>query len=151
MGWRADNYGASTAHRPRYPAGDAAAMRSVIYEHYGKPFRYGDGDCCAFVGKCLESAGKPNPMRFFAYANEAEAREIIAQYGTLSDAITAVMGDPIPDVRDVQENDVVVVSQLGEQIAGIAHRTDMGLRCVMRTKRGVVDWPIDRALQAWRP
>lgn len=125
-------------------------MRAVIYAHYGKRFRYGVSDCCAFVGQCLEAAGLDNPMRLFAYDNEAEAREIIAQYGTLSDAITAVMGDPIPDIRDVQENDVVVVSQLDEQIAGIAHRTDMGLRCVMRTKRGVIDWPIDRALQAWR-
>lgn len=123
-------------------------VRAVIYEYQDRPFRYGD-DCCVFVGKCLEAAGLDNPMRYFAYADEGEAHEVIAQYGTLSDAITAALGEPI-DRADVQENDVVVVEQHGQQIAGIVHRTDVGLRCVMRTERGIIDWPVERAVTVWR-
>jgi hypothetical protein len=101
------------------------------------------------VGECLAAAGKDNPLRFFSYNNEAEAEEVIAQYGSLANAITATLGDPIP-VTEAQLNDVVVVEQFGRQITGIVHETDLGLRAVMRTTKGVVDWPLRRAIAAWR-
>lgn len=126
------------------------SVREVIYKYRNRPFTYGDADCCAFVGECLTASGGDNPMRLFAYRDEDEAREVIAQYGSLEAAITATLGDPFP-IIDAKENDVVLVEQYGEQIAGIVHRTDLGLRCVMRTRKGVVDWPLVRGIRAWRP
>lgn len=123
--------------------------RQVIYEHQSRPFDYGENDCCSFVGQCLEAAGLDNPMRLFSYAGQTEAEEIISQYGSLSDAITAALGDPMADPLYARENDVVIVRQGTEEIAGIVHRTDVGLRCVMRTRNGVVDWPLCRASMAW--
>ena len=124
-------------------------MREVIYKYQQQPFRYGDADCCAFVGECLEAAGRDNPMRRFSYSGETQAKEIIENYGSLEMAIRAVLGEPI-NVKDAAENDVVIVEQHGEQIAGIVHRTALGLRCVMRTQNGVIDWPLHRAVRIWR-
>ena len=124
------------------------SVRQLIYKYQQKPFRYG-ADCCTFVGECLEAAGRDNPMRQFTYAGQKEAETIIAKYGSLTDAITAVLGEPMPNPLDAVENDVVIVRQKDEEIAGIVHHTGLGLRCVVRTKNGVVDWPLCRANSAW--
>jgi hypothetical protein len=128
---------------------DLMSVRQVIYGYQRRPFRYGGDDCCSFVGQCLEAAGRGNPMRLFAYDNEEEAEEIIAQYGSLTAAITATLGDPMGNPLKAVENDVVVCTQGKQEIAGIVHNTGLGLRCVLRTKSGVVDWPLCRASAAW--
>ena len=125
------------------------SVREVIHKYARIPFRYG-ADCCTFVGECLEAAGLRNPMRDISYEGEGEATEIVSSYGTLSDAITAHMGKPLDDVADARENDVVVCLTAGDEIVGIVHVTDVGVRCVLRTKHGVVDWPLQRAQRAWR-
>ena len=120
----------------------------VIMRYSRKPFSYG-ADCCQFVGECLESIGKYNPMRELEYGSEREAYEIIESHGTLADAITHYFGDPIP-VDDARPGDVVVAESGGRQLAGIAVLTHEP-RMVVRTEKGVTDWSLGRALFAWRP
>ena len=125
------------------------SAREVIHKYARLPFRYGL-DCCTFVGECLEAEGLRNPMRDILYEGEGEATEIISSYGTLSDAITAHLGPPLDHVLEARENDVAVCVLGGDEIAAIVHATDAGVRCVLRTERGVVDWPLRRAARVWR-
>lgn len=121
----------------------------VIIRYALEDFEYGRSDCCQFVGKCLESVGRNNPMRQFVYTDEYGANNAIAHYGSLSDAITHFFGDPI-DVDDADNFDVAVTVCRGQQIAGLVYTTMAGKRIVLRTPKSVVDWPIDRAIAVWR-
>ena len=113
-------------------------------------FEYGAADCCAFVGACLEAAGKINPMRKIEYTNEDDARAIIAMYGSLSHAVTAYMGSPLESPEQAEVDDVVLCHAGGEQIVGTVQRVNGERRCLLRTEDGVIDWPLRRAVRAWR-
>lgn len=125
-------------------------LRDTVFASYDRPFEYGVSDCCQFVGGCLEGMGKRNPMRLLDYDNETDADRIIARFGGLAAAITAHVGDPLADPLLATEGDVVICECRGTPLAGIVLRTDLGLRCVLRTPKGVVDWPLERATMAWR-
>lgn len=121
----------------------------VIDEYQREPFVWGESDCCTFVGDCLDHLERFNPMFLLYYNGKREAVRVIRSFGSLSDAITFFFGEPI-DPLYAREGDIVVCESDGEQISGIVMRTDSGMRCVLRTKTGLVDWRIDRAIKAWR-
>ena len=119
-------------------------MREVIDKYAGMRFNYGV-DCCQFVGECIEVLHGFNPMHRFSYHDETEAMEIIQSYGTLEDAITAVLGEPCTD--PIREGDVTLHEvQDGQQTAGIVYHG----RSVLRVPRGLTDWPLEWVRLHWR-
>lgn len=126
-------------------------MISVVMEYTHLPFEYGTSDCCSFVGRCLENAGKDNPMLALNYHGEVGALGVIAEFGGLGEAVSHFLGEPRDDTADAEEGDVVLCSFHGEEIVGIVMRCGMEqeLRCVLRTERSLVDWPLNRAEQVW--
>ncbi len=127
----------------------------VIEEWSARPFSYGQ-DCCQFVGAVVEEATGKNPMRGLDYSNEQEARELIASFGSLHNAICHQLGLPIP-VAEAEDGDVLLVDlrqhlphvadHLGfDQMAGVFWN---GV-CVVKTQESVTDWPLSRCSAAWR-
>jgi hypothetical protein len=82
-------------------------------------------------------------MQQFSYKTESEANEIIAGFGDLEAAITATLGEPHNNEPKV--GDVCVFPNAGRQIAGIVYKN----RIVARTQSGVMDYPLDWALNFW--
>lgn len=117
-------------------------MRNIIDKYSRRPFRYG-ADCCAFVGECVEANTGCNPMERFTYSTEDEANQIISEFGDLEAAITATLGEPHND--EPKNGDVCVFPNAGRQIAGIVYKN----RIVARTQSGVMDYPLDWALNFW--
>ena len=118
-------------------------MHDIIRKYSKRPFRYG-ADCCQFVGECLEARHGYNPMQAFSYKNKREANKIISSYGTLADAVTAVLGAPVDEGK---EGDVVLFTQAnGTQVTGILYRG----RIIARTPSGLMDFPPDWAQHFWR-
>lgn len=118
-------------------------MKQVIEKYAGLPFSAAT-DCCQFVGECLEANGHENLARRFEYDTHDEADAIIERHGLLSDLLTSLFGAPQAD--DPQDGDVVVI-YAGRQVAGMVWRN----RIVCRTRWGLMDYPLGRALFSWRP
>ena len=117
-------------------------MREVIIKYVDRPFSYGD-DCCTFVGECVESITGKNPMAAFHYRNKREAYSIIDQFGSLEDAITAVIGEPYDGCKD---GDVCTLNANdGTEAAGIIYHD----RVLARVQSGLMDYPLDRANRVW--
>ena len=115
------------------------------FENYDRPFEYGTFDCCQFVSACVNEMKGKNPMSIFDYENEAEAYKIINRFGSLIEAIDDTLG---ADARtdDPQDGDVSVHDSPLGQLAGIVYRG----RCVVKTKSGIMDWPLQTAVAFWR-
>jgi len=118
----------------------------IIREWSDTPFSYGK-DCCQFAGAVVECVAGYNPMSTFNYTNEDEAKAAIAAHGTLQDAVTAILGEssqPPYKTGDVTLH--YTHNELGnEQVVGVV----IDGRSVVRTKTGITDWPLDRAICVW--
>jgi hypothetical protein len=121
-----------------------AKVFKVIREWADTPFSYGK-DCCQFAGAVVEITAGYNPMTAFDYADEAEADAAIATYGTLQDAVTAHLGEPAPPPYKTGDVTLHVQKPSGEQIVGVV----IDDRSVVRTKQGITDWPLERAVCVW--
>lgn len=114
----------------------------VIRKYESLPFEYGTTDCCRFVGECIRAVKGENPADAFLYASESSAERLIASYGGLQGLLRAVLGDP---VSGVEEYGVGLVSVRGEPVAGFVWKDKL----ILRTKKGLVDWPVSRAEYVW--
>ena len=115
-----------------------------VIEHWqGLPFEWGTLDCCQFVGSCIESVTGENAAEFYDYDGEAEAQALIEEAGDLVALVSQTLGDPVE--RAPQENDVVLVNDGSQDILGFVWAG----RVILRTKGGLVDWPLDRARNVW--
>ena len=120
-------------------------MHSVIEKYQNMPFEYGHADCCQFVGECVESVHGYNPVKWFDYADEGEAKELIDYYGGLEELVTAKLGMPV--FSRFKDGDIALYDQTdGSQILGIV----VGSEVIVRSVRGLVRWPIRHAKVVWR-
>ena len=118
-------------------------IREVIDEWAERPFSYGQ-DCCQFAGAVIEAITGRNPMDRFTYRNEAEALAIIAEHGSLFDAMQATLGEPYDG--PFKDGDVTVHNMLnGQQIAGAVYCGES----IVKTKTSVMNWPIEWAKAVW--
>lgn len=118
------------------------SIYSVIQEWADKPFAYGQ-DCCQFAGAVVKELTGSNPMDAFNYHNEATALRIIKEFGGLDKAMIATLGEPIP-VDETEDGDVLLADG-GYQLAGVRFKGT----CVVKTRQGVTNWPLDRAKMGW--
>lgn len=117
-------------------------MREVLVKYSALPFRYG-ADCCTFVGECIESQTGKNPMDAFHYRSEKQAMQLLDTFGSLENAITAVLGEPYEGAED---GDVCTLdANDGSEAAGIVYRG----RVVARVASGLMDYPLERAHKFW--
>lgn len=117
-------------------------MRDILLKYSSKPFRYGD-DCCAFVGDCLKQMTGKNPAEGLRYKTKAEADAIIEKHGSLEAAISFYLGSPYDGIKD---GDVCLLpTNDGDVAAGIVFNG----RIVARVARGLMDYPLDRAIKVW--
>lgn len=128
----------------------AEAIWEVLNKYQSMPFGWdGTSDCCALAGDLVKAIHGHDYMSEFQYANKAEALRAIREHGTLVDAITSVMGNPRPAcLVELKTGDVLIAEQEdGTWIPGIYL---MG-RMVVRSKSGIMDWPVEFAVHMWRP
>ena len=79
----------------------------------------------------------------FPYRGEDGANQLIASYGSLENCIRAQFGEPYDGCKD---GDVLLYDLAdGQQIAGIVYKS----RGVVRTKNGLMDWPLEGARFVW--
>lgn len=117
-------------------------MLAVIEKYERLPFRWGQADCCTFVGEALCEMTGTNPN--FAYSTKAEVADILSDHGGLEGAITARLGAPY---FGYAEGYVALVDNGESQAAGVIWHG----RIICRTPGGLVDLPTHRALKVWRP
>ena len=119
-------------------------INSVLQEWADKPFKYGTSDCCQFVGAVIEAMTGSNPVRQFQYETEAEAKALIAKYGSLDALVTSVLGEPMPPEDSmpgyVLSIDLGESTMLAVNISGVA---------VYKTPSGITDWGIEAATKTW--
>lgn len=106
------------------------------------PFSYGSADCCQFVGECVEAVTGENPAKRFAYSTETEAYEYITRCGGLQGLLTDLFGQP-DGLR--REYGVALTTCTGREMAGFIWKD----RLIVRTMKGITDWPVSRALAVW--
>lgn len=131
------------------------SIYGVINRWATRPFGYGSGlDCCQFAGEVIKEITGRNPMSAFSYDSKWQARAIIAEHGSLRQAITATLGEPIPVERaedgdpllvELRERHPRLAALVGDEMVGVCWHG----RCIVRTQRGVTDWPLDWAAAAW--
>lgn len=118
-------------------------MRTVIDKYAGMPFEYG-ADCCTFAAECIEALTGKNPIAELSYANEREAYRIIKQHGGLEGALRHYLGEPYDGC---QTGDVCLIdANDGRQATAVIYKN----RVVARVEKGLMDYPLDRALKVWK-
>jgi hypothetical protein len=121
-----------------------AALAEIVHDWAGKPFRYGQ-DCCQFAGAVVEAVTGANPMNTLHYEGEQGAHDLIARFGSLRAAVTAVLGEPVP-LTDTKTGDVVLIEMKGgDELVGVV----INGRAVVRDKSGVRDLNLGVASLAW--
>ncbi len=131
------------------------SVHSVINRWAKVPFSYG-ADCCQFAGEVIQEITGRNPMDQIAeYGSEREADAVIQSYGGLRAAVTATLGEPIA-VAQARDGDPLLVDLrtfhprmadlIGDEMIGVYWKS----RIVVRTTRGITDWPTAWAICAWR-
>ena len=119
-----------------------SALFQILREWGDTPFSYGR-DCCQFASAVVESVAGYNPMAGLDYRDESGANAFIAGYGTLMDAVTAHLGEP--SEPPYKTGDVTLHYTNDDQVVGVI----IDGRSVVRTKTGITDWSIDRAICVW--
>ena len=136
----------AAAIRATWHRGIVKTTPEVVADFSSKDFDYGVADCCQFAGEMVRSVTGANPMDRFTYETEGEAQNIIKRHGSLNAAMREVLGKPI--CAPYKTGDVVVYQMTnGEQIAGVIFKG----RAVVKTKKSLTDWPLDFALNVYRP
>lgn len=95
-----------------------------------RQFRYGDADCCQFIAHVIKHLGGEDHRDLFRYENEREAYQIISRFGTLTDFLRHVLGEP---TKTLEDGDPVVcrLPTVGE-FAGVK----LGNQVVCLTQKG---------------
>ena len=118
-------------------------IEGVFSKYYGRPFVWGESDCCQFVGECLGFLTGTNPARHFRYASEEAANKLFDQYGGLEGLIRMMLGEP---TTKPPENGYVALLANPEMV-GVVWKD----RIVIRTSNDLNDFPLDRAKRYWTP
>lgn len=119
----------------------------AISEARTKEFKYGDFDCMLFAADIVKAmTGVDYAERFRGrYDSEKGAYEIIEEYGTPVDLLTAVIGSPPIHPAQAMRGDVVL-AELPLPTAGVC----MGVACAFPTAKGLRFLPRSVITHAWR-
>lgn len=119
-------------------------MMDAVRKFSSTPFEYGQADCCTFVAECIKVLTGDDLLANLVYSSEAEAQSLIEQYGSLENAITAVLGkEPCDDCENCKVGLVELAD--GQRLAVFIH----GTQCIGKTLTGVTSWPISRLVRTW--
>ena len=119
----------------------------VVDRWRGRPFRYGETDCCQFVGELFRARHGRNPMDAFVYSGVDGASRIVGQYGSLRAAVTATLGEPRESVDDSRDGDVLlVVTDDGDELLAY---NDRGLALVRLLDGRIAHLDPRQAEAAW--
>ena len=118
-------------------------VAQVIEQWQGRPFEWATTDCCQFVGACIEAVTGRNMAELVDYDSETDARALISEAGGLAAVVSSVLGEPLE--RAPGNDDVVLVNDGTQDIVGFVWQE----RIVLRTPKGLSDWPLERAEVAW--
>jgi Domain of unknown function (DUF6950) len=117
----------------------------VIEKYANAPFVWGVSDCCQFVGECMASVTGFNPAAAVDYQSEADADDLLEQYGGLTGVISELLGAPSTGT-DYRDGDVGLIDNGVVQVAGVFFKD----RIICRTLSGLVDLPASRACKVWK-
>jgi hypothetical protein len=128
-------------------------LNDVIQAAEGRPFSWGDWDCGAFVGACVEAVTGSNPMQPFAGQWDSETgmlRALAAGYGgSLEQFWTAALGgDPVPVVMAGRGDVVLVQDDDGVTASGIVDLSGERVACL--SLDGLEFARLSAAIAAWK-
>lgn len=133
-----------------------ARLADAIEAASGRPFSWGQHDCCAAACALIEAMTDANPMADLpAYDDEAGARAVIEPYGGVVEIVEALSDDngfPEIPVGMAQRGDLVLVPGADGWDAAMAMVSPNG-RQVVTARAGGVGWlwmPARAARRAWR-
>ena len=118
-------------------------IQKVIERFQDEPFEWGHSDCCQFVGACIEAVTGENLALLVDYENQDDARALIDEAGGLDVVVSSVLGDAVDAAP--KNNDVVMVNIDGDPAVGFVWKDVV----LLRTERGLVDWPLETVELVW--
>jgi hypothetical protein len=123
-------------------------MDRVVAEALDRPFDWATHNCCTFARDVvLAITGVDYLPSLEGVDSVRSAMRAVQPYGSLSDAVTSVLGEPVPP-ETAQYGDILLVPDtegVGDSI-GVC----VGPSVLVPGKQGLVRAPISRATQAWR-
>jgi hypothetical protein len=77
-----------------------------------RPFAWGQHDCCTWAAECVRALTGRDPLHQLgaAWADEQQAREVLASLGGLHAAVCAALGQPLAAPTLAQRGDVVLLA-----------------------------------------
>jgi hypothetical protein len=125
----------------------ASRMHAVIDAHRCRPFAWGDNDCCLFVARVVDAMTDSEYERAILehYRDEETGRALIGKHGGMLGAVTAFLGDPVP--QRAARGDVVLIDGGEGEALGIC----MGRDVVAVGESGLRAIPRKDALKVWKP
>lgn len=122
-----------------------ARLWAEIEAASGRPFSWGDHDCCKFAARCVEAVtGEPVDL---PYDDKTSAFRYLTEQGSISAAVTARYGEPVKWWQ-VHRGDLCLVDT-PDGIGSLGVCMGATIACV-HEEFGVVYVPIDQAAACWR-
>lgn len=125
-------------------------LSRYIQERDNLPFVWGENDCLLFCAGCVNAlTGVDFGAEFRAknYTNEAQAKELIAKYGTMTDLVSFYLGNPRPFPMKNRRGDIVIADIEGVSAAGVID--DTGRNVAFLTHKGIIRLPVKETMMVW--
>lgn len=121
-------------------------MYEAIYAHLGRAFDWGVNDCCLFAARVVDAMcdSQYEQKILEKYTDEASALAFIAEYGSLANAVSSIIGTPAQG--RAHRGDVVMIHVNERDVLGICVGRDIAIKST-----GGVDYaPRSLAKVFWR-
>jgi hypothetical protein len=134
----------------RYPDWQARFQIEVAAAQV-RSFAWMEHDCCAFVARMIDAISDTDHYdrlrQLFQYYSEAEMLECVARYGGLRQLVSQeFLGEAGPWGSTRMGDAVLLRDDEDREVVGICE----GAQALVATDRGLVPFPMSRALCAWR-
>jgi hypothetical protein len=125
-------------------------LYEFIHLEARKPFRWGETDCIATADRwiCAQLGFSPRLNYGRAYETEEDAREWLAEPGSIAVAVNRVMREAgIPKTKHPLAGDVGLIFHAGDQLCGAINT---GTYWFSRDEHGFIGEPLTACWKAWK-
>ncbi len=122
-------------------------LLAVVDDAQGRPFEWGQHDCCLFAARCIDAMTGSDWEGDLAtcYQDEASALAYIKAERTIRESVSRRFGDPVAPLLARRGDLVLIDSPLGEAVT-----VCVGPSLVGAAPSGLTVLPLSAGLCAWR-